>query len=446
MTSRRRRPRPAALLAAALALAAPAAQPQPQAETAAAPLRLMSWSAGAGTAWTPLFFAVDLPGYVDSAGRVLREVRATRPNERMRALAAQVAQAKPALLAVQALGRWSTGPLTMHGLRCGTMKVEIDMLAALLRALRAQGTPYRVAVQAPQFELPPLPARPAPGELRCVVAGERLAILARADLPRGSTSNPQWGRLDAPTPPPALPAASGTAQVGVWPGGRAWASVDVHWAGGALRFMSAQLTRLDPFTPDGRRQDGELLRVLAEAGALPVALALTGNGTATAAPPPPHALHADFLAAGWRDAWAQAQPQQPGATCCHAPAMDDAPSLLSRRTDVFWLRGPLRATTATVVDAAPGEDGAPAAGLWPSDHAGVAVELEAAPVPPAPRWARGRRSQAPRVSPPPGCRPAAVRRGAARGRGAGLKPAPWGPCGPATSRCPRSPRPSTRPC
>lgn len=157
----------------------------------------------------------------------------------------------------------------------------------------------------------------------------------------------------------------------MWPGGRAWASVDVHWAGGALRFMSAQLVRLDPFTPDERRQDGELLRVLAEARALPMALAL--SSTVPAAPPPPHALQVDFLAAGWRDAWAQAQPEQLGATCCQAPSMDDTASQLSHRSDVLWLRGAVQPRSARLAGAAQA-DRTPA-GLWPSDHAGVVVEL-----------------------------------------------------------------------
>ncbi|WP_066334988.1 hypothetical protein [Azohydromonas lata] len=381
MTGNRRRPGPAALVAAALALGLPAARAQPQPPEAlqpaadAGPLRVMTYNAGAGTAWTPLFFSVDLLTYVDAAGRVLREVRATQPHARMRALAAQVAQAAPHLVAVQALGRWSTGTLALHGLRCGPMKVEIDMLAALLQSLRALGRPYRVAVQAAQFELPPLPARPAPGELRCVQASERVVILERADLPRGATARPQRGRLDAPAPPPALAAAPGTAQVGVWPGGRAWVSVDVRLPGGALRFVSAQLARLDPFTPDERRQDGELLRALAESSPLPVALAL--SSTVPAAPPPPDELQADFLAAGWRDAWAQAQPAQLGATCCRAPSMDDTDPQLSRRSDVLWLRGAVQPRAARLAGAAAADR--TSAGLWPSDHAGVVVELQTAP-------------------------------------------------------------------
>jgi hypothetical protein len=371
---------PAAVLAAALALAlaAPAGRAQPPSPVPSQPqdavaLRVMSYSAGAGTAWTPLFFAVDVPSYVEAAGRVLREVRATQPHARMRALAAQVAAAAPALVSVQALGRWSTGTLALHGLRCGPLKVDIDMLDALLRALRGLGAPYRVAAQAVQFELPPLPARVAPGELRCVQASERTVILARADLPRGPAgwSRPQSGRLDAPAPPPTVAAAPGSAHLGVWPGGRAWASVDLRVQGRSLRFMGAQLARLDPFSPDERRPDGELLRTLADASPLPVVLALATG--ARAAPPPPDEVHVDFLAAGYRDAWAQALPDAPGATCCQAPSLDNADSQLWRRTDLLWLRGAVRARAAAVVGAA--EADRTSAGLWPSDHAGVVVDL-----------------------------------------------------------------------
>ncbi|WP_157265266.1 hypothetical protein [Azohydromonas aeria] len=381
-----RRPRAAAtLLALAAVLAAlPApAQDRPAGPDSgsAPPLRLLTWDAGAGTTWTPLYFAVDVDSYVAGAGQVLREVRATRPQARMHALAAHIAEAAPEVAAVQALGRWSVGARS-PGLHCGPMRLESDMLAALQHGLRQRGVPYRVAVQATQFALPPMPAQLAPGLRRCVQVTERNVILVRADLPRGRGGwhNPQSGRLDAPALPPTALAPRGTAQLGVWPGGRAWASVDVRWHGRLLRVVTAQLAHLDPFMPHERRFDGELLRAMAGASPLPVALALSSHGSAG---PPPDAVYADFLAEGFRDAWTQARPGTGGATCCQAPSMDNAESLLSRRADLVWLRGAVRAVDAALLGAAPlRPDGA---GLWPSDHAGVLATLKLEPAPrPAP--------------------------------------------------------------
>ncbi|WP_298231703.1 hypothetical protein [uncultured Azohydromonas sp.] len=355
-------------LAAVLAASPAHAQPRPETE---APLRVMSWDLGEGTDYQPLYFAIDAPGFAAGAGQVLREVRATRPHERMRAVAWQIARAAPALVSLHDVVRWSTGPMAGN-MRCGPMKAEIDMLAALQRALRGLGTSYRVAAQVAQFSMPPLPADLGAGGWRCAQVLNRNVILARADLPPGrfGWSHPQSGRLDAPGDAPRAGAA-GVAQLGVYPGGRAWVAVDAQVQGRWLRFMGAQMAHLDPFMPQERRQDGELLRALADASPLPVVLALAAH--AHAVPPPPDDRYVDFLVAGYRDAWAQAVPGQPGATCCQAPSMDNEDVQLSRRTDLVWLRGAVQARAAAVVGGRPGDR--TAGGLWPSDHAGVVVDL-----------------------------------------------------------------------
>jgi hypothetical protein len=370
-----RRAWPAAVLAVALALAAPAASAQTPPADGGPALRVMTYSAGEGSDYRPLYFAVEPQDHLDAAAEVLREARATQPHARMRTLAAHIAAAAPALVSLQELNRWSVGAANAspRGHVCAPLRVQMDMLAALLRALRALGTPYRVAAQAPQFKLPPLLAQLAPDRLGCVQVLNRNVILARADLPpsRLRWSNPQWGRLDGPAEGPAAVGARKRARVGGFPRERAWLSVDVRVQGRVLRFMGGQLAHLDPFDPDERRFDGELLRAIADASPMPVVLALAAN--TRAAPAPPDDTYVDFLAAGYVDAWAQAQPGQTGATCCQAPSMDNAESLLSQRTDLVWLRGAVRARRAALAgDAA---DGRTPGGLWPSDHAGVVVDL-----------------------------------------------------------------------
>jgi endonuclease/exonuclease/phosphatase family metal-dependent hydrolase len=77
-------------------------------------------------------------------------------------------------------------------------------------------------------------------------------------------------------------------------------------------------------------------------------------------------------AGGFDDAWPRAHPGgPPGLTCCHAPALDDPTDHLRSRIDLILTRGDLDVTAAATV-------GDFAAGLWPSDHAGVVATLEPA--------------------------------------------------------------------
>ena len=101
--------------------------------------------------------------------------------------------------------------------------------------------------------------------------------------------------------------------------------------------------------------------------------------SAQAAPQPPEDTYTDFLSAGYRDAWAQVHPALAGFTCCQAATMDNQVPQLSRRTDLVLLRGAVRAENATLVGASPSSR--TAGGLWPSDHAGVAVQLSVGKAP-----------------------------------------------------------------
>jgi endonuclease/exonuclease/phosphatase (EEP) superfamily protein YafD len=63
-----------------------------------------------------------------------------------------------------------------------------------------------------------------------------------------------------------------------------------------------------------------------------------------------------------------------GYTCCQAPHLDNYPSALDQRIDFVFVRGLWTALAASNVGQNP-EDRT-AAGLWPSDHAGVVVKLK----------------------------------------------------------------------
>lgn len=351
---------------AAVAVLSMAAHAQTDTETT---LGVMTYNAGQGTEFAGLLRADDAESYHLAVFQALRQAQSTQPQARMRAVAAQIAKVRPALVSLQELNRWTVGPYVPATGRCGAGTVSVDMLTDLREALRTQGLDYRVAAQVAAYNPPPLLGRYGEGALQCVQVQSRNVILARAGL--SSTlfqwRNPRAGRLDAP----AQPQDDGSgrpAPVGTVPAGQAWVSVEAQVSGRWLRMLGAQLDERDP---QRRRDNGAALRTVAAAGALPVVLAFSAN--AQAAPAPADDVYTDFIAAGWRDAWYLRHPGLAGYTCCQAPSLDNRFSRLSRRTDLVLLRGAVQAPRLILVGA--WNDTRTPGGLWPSDHAGVMAQV-----------------------------------------------------------------------
>lgn len=341
---------------------------QAQTDTATT-LGVMTYNAGQGTDFAGLLRAGDAESYHLAVSQSLRQAQSTQPEARMRAVAAQIAKVRPALVSLQELNRWKTATFDPATGRCGAGTVSVDMLASLREALSAQGLDYRVAAQVAAYNPPPLLGRFGEGALQCVQVLSRNVILARAGL--SSTvfqwRNPRAGRLDAP----AQPQDDGSgrpAPVGTVPTGQAWVSVEAEVSGRWLRVLGAQLDERDP---QRRRDNGTALRSVAAANALPVVLAFSAN--AQAAPAPADDVYTDFIAAGWRDAWYLRHPGLAGYTCCQVPSLDNRFSRLSRRSDLVLLRGAVQAPRLILVGA--WNDTRTPGGLWPSDHAGVMAQV-----------------------------------------------------------------------
>jgi endonuclease/exonuclease/phosphatase (EEP) superfamily protein YafD len=109
------------------------------------------------------------------------------------------------------------------------------------------------------------------------------------------------------------------------------------------------------------------------ATALPVILTCDCNAT------PASPTYTALTGAGLKDAWAQAQPGQPGYTCCQDTSLPNAllnpASTLTSRIDYIFSRGGgLKATSAQTTGAGQANRSTPS-GFWPSDHAGLIAEL-----------------------------------------------------------------------
>ncbi|EHP41621.1 hypothetical protein OR16_19006 [Cupriavidus basilensis OR16] len=322
----------------------------------------MTYNADEGTDYQEVARASGLQEFLVAVGQTITQVRATNPPERMHALAKQIIAAGPALVSLQELDQWSSGPFDQATSTCGPVTREFDMLPELLNALAAQGAHYQVAVQAQQYAFPPTPGLILPSTFLCVQVINQIAILARTDLDPSlfQWSNPLSAQFAnsvfLPTP------------IGTVPLPRAWVSVDAKFHDKAFRFIG---THLESAVPYIRELQGAELRAGPAKTVLPVILAMDSN--AQAAPPPQDVTYTDFVSAGYQDAWSVTYPFLAGFTCCQAQLVNNPLSQLSQRTDLILILGNIEVQTIALFGA--NQASRTASGLWPSDHAGVAAQL-----------------------------------------------------------------------
>jgi endonuclease/exonuclease/phosphatase family metal-dependent hydrolase len=285
-------------------------------------LRVMTYNANEGTDFLEVQSAGNSFQFLVAVGQTITQVRETNPPERMQALAKQIKAAAPALVSLQELDQWFSGPLDPSTFTCGSMTLEFDMLKELQAALAAQGAHYKLAVQAQQYAFPPTPGLILPGTFVCVQVVNYVAILARTDLApsKFQWSNPQSAQYENtllfPTP------------IGTLPLPRAWVSVDAMSHGKRFRFIGTHLESIDP---NIRQLQGAELRNGPANTSQPVVVAMDSN--AQAAPLPQDATYVDFGVAGYDDAWSEIFPSRPGFTCCQAELDNNPVSQLNQRID-----------------------------------------------------------------------------------------------------------------
>jgi hypothetical protein len=326
-------------------------------------LRVMTYNVNEGTDFLQIQAATDVNSFLVAVGQTITQVRETNPPARMRAVARQIIDAHPALVSLQELDEWYTSPFNPSTGACGTPTLEFGMLDELQDALAAQGAHYTVAEEAQQYAFPPIPGFIPPSTYLCVSLVNHVAILARTDLDpeRFQWSNPQSAQyaamLQFPSP------------IGLLPLPRAWVSVDATFDGKAFRFIG---THLESLVPIIREAQGAELRAGPANTPLPVILAMDSN--AQAAPLPLDLTYMDFIAAGFDDGWAEIFPLVPGLTCCQAELDNNPVSQLYQRIDLILTLGQAEVQDIALFGVNPRTR--TEGGLWPSDHAGVAAQVE----------------------------------------------------------------------
>ena len=279
------------------------------------------------------------------------EVQANDFPTRARAIAREIATVKPDFVGFQEAVLYRTQtPADFTVTPAAT--VALDYVRELRRALSARKLKYRfVGIGSwTDAELPS--GNPPTMDIRINV---RDALLVRAD------PNLKILRVRKAQYPTTTSLFGGfvTAK-------RGYVYADARKRGRTFRVIT---THLESFSDASQVLQGAELATTAGASKLPTVLLgdlnsrADGSGTRT---------YANLLGAGFRDAWVEAHPTDPGLTCCHGENLRDLGGPFYSRIDYVLLKNGFRATAAGIV----GRDARDRlGGLWPSDHAGVWARL-----------------------------------------------------------------------
>jgi hypothetical protein len=317
-------------------------RPEPRRDTIRVMTQNLGYGGGAG-----------LDVFTSAFSGMWKNVERSKPAERMAGVAASIEREEPDLVGLQEAVVWRTG-----GVLGGKADdVKYDFVKLLVDELRRRGLEYKVAARSKIADIE-FPARVG-GSIKRLRMTDQDVILARVG--RGVR---------------VLGAKAGNyrSTYGLKIGKkfeykRGWAYVDAEVQGRPVRFVS---THLEVFDKDiQKEQAAELADGAARVAGTPVILVGDLNADA------------DRDAASYRllrergelrDAWTEANRSDKGPTCCQADDYRNERSTLERRIDVvLYPNRDLRPTRAERVGA--DESDRTRSGLWPSDHAGVVVDL-----------------------------------------------------------------------
>lgn len=288
------------------------------------------------------------------AAQLWAEIEATDFADRAEALADEIAAAQPHLVGLQEVSlfrRQSPGDY-LQGNPQAADDTLLDHIGVLLDALTDRGLAYSVVAVSTGMDVE-VPMAVSPTEFDDMRLTDHEVILARNGV---GISNVEERNFAVNLEIPMLTILRG------------WVAVDATIGGETVRFLS---THLEPPEYAPQVQLAQAAEIMAELAGetLPVVvvgdLNTNADGSSTT-------TYADFLAAGYSDAWAEAGTGL-GLTCCHDDDLQNATTNFVKRIDYILFKGGLEVVSADVVGDDPAER--TPFGLWASDHAGVVAKL-----------------------------------------------------------------------
>jgi endonuclease/exonuclease/phosphatase family metal-dependent hydrolase len=299
----------------------------------------------------PIVKAKSLPAALSAVAAGWAQVQANDFPVRARAIAREIAGVKPDFVGFQeaVLYRTQTPP---DFTATPATTVALDYVAELRKALAARHLKYRFVGIAPWTDAELPSGSPATMDIRLTV---RDALLVRVNkkLRIRRVRRVQYATV-TPLIPDLVVAKRGYVYADATMGGRTFRVVTTH---------------LESFDNTSQVAQGQELGAALSVGKLPTVLLGDLNSRADGTGTP---THADLLALGFKDAWAEAHPGDPGLTCCHGDDLRELGGPFYSRIDYVLLKNGFRAVAAGIVGRSPSDR---INGLWPSDHAGVWARL-----------------------------------------------------------------------
>jgi hypothetical protein len=291
---------------------------------------------------------------------VYMQIAASDPPARMAGLAEEIATHRPDIAALEEMYTIEQAPATLEG--PGEFTVVYDYLQLLTNALAAKGLHYKMAVVSTEMDVAmPMIASLEPFEMAYARAIDHEVLLVRTDLPPGylQVSDPQTGRFAT-----HLQVPIGTDVLEVH---RGWCSAEVFTRGERFRCICAHLE--DESFPEIQEAQGQEL--LAGPANTEMSVVILGDFNADPLDRTGTTTYHPFIQAGFKDAWAAMNPQEPagGLTWGHDPNLADPTTDFVYRIDFVFYRGnQFTPTAAAVLDPQINVSAPP---FWPSDHAAL---------------------------------------------------------------------------
>jgi endonuclease/exonuclease/phosphatase family metal-dependent hydrolase len=293
-------------------------------------------------------------------------------------LADEIADTSPDLVGLQEVALWRSGPLNLGGIADPSVEnVDYDFLEMLLDDLEEEGVEYeavnvgmRADVEAPAFAS--FPGDPTSRNVRMTM---RDVILMRTDSGLSvAGEGDEIYDVNLEVEIAGVPMNFD----------RGYNYVDVENAAGVdLRFAN---THLEAFSSDIAL--AQAVQLVEEAGAMPRTTVIACdcnsdplNDSMKSFDTVPHKAPYDFIVGqGFEDMWLAKWPAQRGWTAGLSELVNDTKTRgFDHRIDMIFARAAAGETIRVRHGEVTGDkkgDRDKATGLWPSDHAGVVIELE----------------------------------------------------------------------